>query len=342
MHALAPTAVQSVETMTDQEKVDLVSGDGLWKTFPIDRLDIPSITMTDGTYGVRYSIEQIDGDGPAENAFAAFLGVVNQRTGLIGEFGKSKPATCFANGSSIGCSWNVELAYRMGTALAVECKSLGVHLLLGPGVNIRRTPLAGRGYEYYAEDPVLMSDLASAIIRGLQDHGVGAALKHFACNNSEIQRTTMDSVVETRALREVYLRSFERTVRMSDPWAVMSSYNLLNGIQAAQNHWLLTTGLRDEWGYSGAVMSDWHGIKDRPASLMAGNDLDMPESKARKSDLLRRCRTAGYQGRRSIEPASGSSNSSVGPDRTSKAPATATLLLITVSRGRLPRNRSYC
>ncbi len=286
MNALAPTAAQIVAKMTDQEKVDLVSGDGLWKTCAIERLGIPAITMTDGTYGVRYSIEQIDQDIKDEDALAAFLDVVNQRTGLLSEFGRSKPATCFPNGSSVGCSWNVDLAYRMGTALAVECQLLGIHVLLGPGINIRRTPLAGRGYEYYAEDPILMSDLASALIRGLQDHGVGAALKHFACNNSEVQRNTMDSVVEMRALREIYLLGFERTIRMSDPWSVMSSYNLLNGLQTAEHPWLLTTVLREEWGYSGTVMSDWHGIKNRPASLMAGNDLDMPESKARKAELM--------------------------------------------------------
>ncbi|MEF2074174.1 glycoside hydrolase family 3 C-terminal domain-containing protein [Consotaella sp. CSK11QG-6] len=197
-----------------------------------------------------------------------------------------KPATCFPNGSAFACSWDVDLAYELGTALARECRAMNVHLLLGPGINIRRTPLGGRSYEYYSEDPVVSGELAGSVITGLQDHGVGASLKHFACNNSEVERTTMDSVVEERALREIYLAGFRRAIEKGRPWTVMSSYNRLNGVQAAENRWLLQRVLRDEWGYDGLVVSDWHGIKDRPASLLAGNDLDMPESSTRKRDLL--------------------------------------------------------
>lgn len=273
-------------SLTLDEKVALVSGHGLWRTAPITRLGIPAIIMTDGTYGVRYSIEQIDGG--EGNQLEQFFAVVNQRENEVGgsEFGTSKPATCFPNGSSLGCSWDEDLSYELGAALAQECQSLGVQLLLGPGINIRRTPLAGRAYEYYSEDPYLAADIAASVIRGLQDNGVGASLKHFACNNSEVERTTMDSVVDDRALREIYLKGFERAIAKSDPWTVMSSYNRLNGVQAAENGWLLNDLLRGEWGYQGCVLSDWHGIKDRPASLRAGNDLDMPESKLRKR-LLR-------------------------------------------------------
>jgi len=276
-----------IAEMTDEEKVALLTGHRMWKTEAIERLGIPHTVMTDGTYGVRYSIQQIDNDQAGGQDFSAFLSVVNQRASHVEiAWGTMKQATCFPNGSSIGCSWDVDLAHRLGEALAKECQEFGVHLLLGPGINIRRTPLGGRSYEYYSEDPFVSGDFAAGVINGLQENGVGASLKHFACNNSEVERTTMDSVVEERALREIYLRGFERAIGKSDPWTVMSSYNSLNGVQAAENHWLLTKVLRDEWGYEGLVVSDWHGIKDRPASLAAGNDLDMPESETRRSDLL--------------------------------------------------------
>ncbi|MGN7754582.1 beta-glucosidase family protein [Sinorhizobium sp. 22678] len=277
-----------LDQMTPEEKVALVSGQGLWRTATNYRLNIPEILMTDGTYGVRYSIDQIEGPQDSDSQLASFLSVVNAdpSRGVEGAFGATRPATCFPNGSSFGCSWDVDLAYELGEALAVECQAFGVHILLGPGINIRRTALAGRSYEYYGEDPVVSGDIAAAVINGMQDNGVGASLKHFACNNSEVQRTTMSSDVEERALREIYLKGFERAIRKSNPWTVMSSYNRLNGVQAAENRWLLTEVLRDEWGYDGLVMSDWHGIKDRPASLNAGNDLDMPESGARKQELL--------------------------------------------------------
>ncbi|SEQ54054.1 beta-glucosidase [Devosia sp. YR412] len=275
-----------IGAMTLDEKIQLVSGRHMWKTAAIERLDIPSIVMTDGTYGVRYSVDQIDGDQPGGQDFAAFLSVVNQKAnGVEIAFGTINSATCFPNGSSVACSWDLELLREMGDALGLECQEYGVGLLLGPGINIRRTPLGGRSYEYYSEDPMLTGDLAAALINGLQGQGVGASLKHFAANNSEIERTSMDSLVEERALREIYLRSFERAIAQSRPWTVMTSYNVLNGVQASESPWLLSTVLRDDWGYDGLVVSDWHGIKDRAASLTAGNDLDMPESGKRKQDL---------------------------------------------------------
>lgn len=276
-----------IAEMTDEEKVALLAGHRMWKTQTIERLGIPHTVMTDGTYGVRYSIPQIDEDQAGGQDFSAFLSVVNQRADHVQiAWGQIKLATCFPNGSSIGCSWDVDLARRLGEALAAECQEFGVHLLLGPGINIRRTPLAGRSYEYYAEDPVLTGDFSAAVITGLQENGVGASLKHFACNNSEVERTTMDSVVDERALREIYLKGFERAIKQSSPWTVMSSYNRLNGVQAAEDPWLLTEVLREDWGYDGLVVSDWHGIKDRPASLVAGNELDMPQSETRSRDLL--------------------------------------------------------
>ncbi|MBI1218624.1 MAG: glycosyl hydrolase [Rhodobacteraceae bacterium] len=274
--------------MTLEEKVGFLSGAGMWRTAAIGRLGIAPIVMTDGTYGVRYSIPQIDGNQRGGEDLDAFLSVVSQRASDVTiAWGEMKSATCFPNGSAMGNSWDVALMGRLGELLGQECRALGVHLLLGPGINLRRTPLAGRAYEYYSEDPLLTGKLAGAVIRGLQSQGVGASLKHFAANNSEIERTTMDSVIDARALREIYLKGFEIAVTEAEPWTVMSSYNRLNGVQAAENSWLLDEVLRREWGYDGVVVSDWHGIKDRPASLRAGNDLDMPESPLRKADLLR-------------------------------------------------------
>ncbi|MBM6551020.1 beta-glucosidase [Marinomonas ostreistagni] len=281
-----------ISQMTTDEKVAFLSGKALWKTTPFAHLGIPSATMTDGTYGVRYSSEQIDDD--ANWTISDFLNVVHQSADDQGEqkkgsealFGQTLPATCFPNGSALACSWDTELVYQMGQALAHECQALGVDILLGPGINLRRTPLSGRGYEYYSEDPVVSGELAAALINGMQDEGVGASLKHFACNNSEFRRTEMDSIVDARTLHELYLAGFKRAIDKSNPWTVMSSYNRLNGEQTSQSHTLLTQILREQWGYNGLVMSDWYGIKDRPASLLAGNDLSMPEVQRDKRDLL--------------------------------------------------------
>ena len=290
-----------VNQMTAAEKADLLSGRGLWKTATIERLGIASILMTDGAYGVRYSTTQIDAGDSDDNSLQGFLALVNQQADEAGSmFGTTRPATCFPNGNLLGCSWDVDLAYRMGAALAAECQLFGVHLLLGPGINTRRTPLAGRAYEYYSEDPVINGEIAAALIRGMQDNGVGASLKHFACNNSEIERTTTSSDVDERALREIYLAGFERAIEKGKPWTVMSAYNPVNGLHATQNSWLLTTVLRQEWGYDGLVLSDWHAIRDRPASLKAGTDLDMPESKPRKTQLLAAI-DAGGIGRETID-----------------------------------------
>lgn len=287
-----------IAAMTAEEKVDLLSGKGLWRTATFPRFGIDDFIMTDGTYGVRYSTSQIE---HGENwSFTDFINVVNQNAGETTEqaeaadqkggsealFSQSKPATCFPNGSSMACSWDLDLVYQMGQALGRECQDMGVGLLLGPGINIRRTPLAGRGYEYYSEDPIVSGEIAGALINGLQDEGVGASLKHFACNNSEYRRTEMDSIVDERALREIYLSGFKRAIDRSQPWTLMSSYNILNGTQTSHHHWLLTEVLRNEWQYDGLVMSDWYGIKDRPASLLAGNDLAMPETKRDKIELL--------------------------------------------------------
>lgn len=285
-----------IAAMNAEEKVALLTGSGLWRTASLPQHGIDDIVMTDGTYGVRYSSAQIDGN--EKWSMDDFISVITQtadranaeepaaKGGSEALFSASLPATCFPNGSSLACSWDIDLVYQMGQALGRECQHMGVGILLGPGINIRRTPLAGRGYEYYAEDPVVSGDIAAALINGLQDEGVGASLKHFAANNSEYRRTEMDSIIEERALREIYLAGFQRAIAKSQPWTVMSSYNRLNGVQTSQDPFLLTQVLRDEWGYDGLVMSDWYGIKDRPASLMAGNDLAMPETRRDKQTLL--------------------------------------------------------
>ena len=194
-----------IQSMSMEEKVDLVSGQGLWRTAVNYRLNIPETVMTDGTNGVRYSADQIDRRDATANGFSQFLEVLNKPRSESGEqtFGSTKPATVFPSGSCMGCAWDEELLYLMGRTLAAECQHYGVNMLLGPGVNIRRTPLAGRAYEYHSEDPLLNGALGAALINGLQDHGVGASLKHLACNNSEIERTTMSSDVDDRALREI-------------------------------------------------------------------------------------------------------------------------------------------
>ncbi|MFA1563148.1 beta-glucosidase [Aliivibrio fischeri] len=271
----------SLKSMSLKEKVELLNGSGLWKIPTIESLGNPEFVMTDGTYGVRYNTGQVEGG--KDWCLEGFLEVVNQKADE--SYGYSESATCFPNGSSLGCSWDKELVFKMGEALAKECQYFGVNLLLGPAINIRRTPLAGRGYEYYSEDPVVSGDLAAALINGLQTNHVGACLKHFACNNSEFKRTEMDSIVDTRALREIYLHGFERAVEQSSPWALMSSYNKLNGTYTSQNSWLLDSVLREEWGYEGVVVSDWYGIKDRGSALLAGNDLAMPESEYNKKNL---------------------------------------------------------
>ncbi len=279
-------APELLASMTAAEKAAFLSGNGMWKSARLQRLGIDPVVMTDGTYGLRYDIAQIDGELAPGEELDAFLNTVNQRASEIEDAaGEIKPATCFPNGSALGNSWDTALMEELGILLGRECRSLGVDLLLGPGINIRRTPLAGRAYEYYSEDPFLAGKLSASVIRGIQSQGVGASLKHFACYNCENERMTMDSIVDERALREIYLKGFEIAVRESRPWTVMSSYNLLNGVEASQNHWLLTEVLRDEWGFDGLVVSDWNAIKDRPASLMAGCDLDMPQSPRRIARL---------------------------------------------------------
>ena len=239
-----------IEKMTLEEKISMLAGADLWHTAAIERLGIPAIKMTDGPHGNR----TIDNDDPLRRL----------------------PATCYPTGVSMGASWNPDLIHRLGRALAEETKSKGCDILLGPCINIQRSPLAGRNFESFSEDPYLVSRIAVAYVGGVQSRGIGASVKHFACNNSEFERFTMSSELSERALREIYLPGFKATVQECQPWTVMSSYNKINGTWAAENKYLLTDILKEEWGFEGFVVSDWWGTNSTVPSANAGLDLEMP------------------------------------------------------------------
>ena len=246
------SAKELVSRMTLEEKAFLLTGDGWWATYRIDRLGIPSISITDGPHGVRKG----------------------QGAGLV----KSVPATCFPTASALASSWNSELMRRVGVALGLESQASDVQILLGPGVNMKRSPLGGRNFEYFSEDPLLAGKMAAAYIEGVQSQGVGTSLKHYAVNNQEFERMATNSNVDERTLNEIYLPAFEIAVKEAQPWTVMSAYNLVNGVYASEHKHLLQDILRDKWGFTGFVVSDWGGVNDRVESLRAGTDLEMPGS----------------------------------------------------------------
>jgi beta-glucosidase len=243
--------------LTLEEKATLVSGSGFWHTRAIGRVDLPSIMVSDGPHGLRKQ------PGPGDHVGA----------------GRSVPATCFPTAGALGSSWDVDLVQEVGAAIATEARAQGVSVVLGPGINIKRSPLCGRNFEYLSEDPVISGVLGAALVHGIQSQGVGTSLKHFAVNNQETDRLRVSAVVDERTLREIYLAGFERVVRDGSPWTVMCSYNRINGVYASQDRWLLTDLLRDEWGFDGLVMSDWGAVDDPVAAVAAGLDLEMPSSK---------------------------------------------------------------
>lgn len=245
-----------ISQMTLKEKASLCSGKDFWHLKSIERLGLPEIMVCDGPHGLR-----------KQNA-------ENKKVGI----GNSYPATCFPTAVTTACSWDRDLIYKMGQALAEECLQHGVSVLLGPGVNMKRSPLCGRNFEYFSEDPELAGEMGAAFIAGVQSKGIGTSLKHFAGNSQEMKRMTSNSIIDERALREIYLRAFEKAVKKSQPWTVMNAYNLLNGTYCSENDWLQNKVLRDEWGFRGAVVSDWGAVNDRVAGLNAGNDLEMPSS----------------------------------------------------------------
>ncbi len=245
-----------VSQMTLEEKASLCSGKDFWNLKGIERLGLPSIMITDGPHGLRKQMGEADNLGINESA----------------------PATCFPPACTTACSFDEELAKEIGEALGEECRQEGISVLLGPGANIKRSPLCGRNFEYFSEDPYLTGQMSAAMITGMQSKGVGASIKHFAANNQEQYRMTSNSVVDERALREIYMRAFEIAVKKSQPWTVMCSYNRVNGTYASENQWLLGDVLRDEWGFEGAVVSDWGATNKRVKALAAGMEIEMPYS----------------------------------------------------------------
>ncbi|WP_327330245.1 glycoside hydrolase family 3 C-terminal domain-containing protein [Streptomyces sp. NBC_01208] len=241
-------------SLSTRQQAALGSGADFWSTKKVG--DIPSLVLTDGPHGVRRQVGASD-----------HLGIA-----------ASEPATCFPPAVGLGQSWDAELTGEVGAALGVESRALGVDVLLGPGVNIKRDPRCGRNFEYYSEDPYLSGRLAASWVRGLQGTGVGASLKHFAANNTEHDRMRSSSDIAPRPLREIYLRAFQHVVQQAQPWTVMCSYNRVNGTYASENRWLLTGVLRDEWGFDGVVVSDWGAVQDRVKAVAAGLDLEMPGS----------------------------------------------------------------
>lgn len=241
-----------IERMSLEEKAALCTGANVWQTVAVEHVDIPTMTVSDGPHGVRRIA-----DPTAQKS-------------------ETLAATCFPTASALAASWDVELLRKVGEALGDECIALDVDILLGPGNNMKRSPLCGRNFEYYSEDPFLGGELAASFITGVQSKGVGTSLKHYVANNQETDRFVVDAVVDERALREVYLAGFERAVKQGKPWTVMCAYNRLNGIYCSQHPRTLTHILRDEWGFEGFVVSDWGAVHDRVAALAAGLELEMP------------------------------------------------------------------
>ncbi len=251
--------IQSIiSQMTLEEKAALCTGASPWTTTPVERLGVPELIVSDGPHGVRRV--------PDVNSLAIH----------------SLPATCFPTASCLAATWDVDLIRKLGEALAEECIALNVDVLLGPGANMKRSPLGGRNFEYFSEDPYLAGEMAANFINGVQSRGVGMSLKHYAANNQEFQRFSISAEVDERTLREIYLPAFEKAVKEAKPWTVMCSYNKVNGTFASEHHYLLTDILKKEWCFEGLVVSDWGAVRDRVAALKSGLDLEMPGPQDRR------------------------------------------------------------
>lgn len=246
--------VAQVRDLTHLERAAVLSGATVWETRSVPRVGLRALNLSDGPHGIRKQVGSSD-----------HLGI-----------NASQPATCFPTAATVANSWDVELAEQIGAALGAEAAARGVDVVLGPGLNIKRSPLCGRNFEYFSEDPYFSGKLAAAYVRGIQSQGVAASPKHFAANSQELRRMASDSVIDERTLREIYLTAFEIVVREGDPWAIMSSYNRVNGTYAHENSHLLKDILRDEWNFDGAVISDWGGSNDAVSAVAAGGTLEMP------------------------------------------------------------------
>lgn len=253
-----------VNELTLEEKASLCSGADFWHTKAIDRLNIPAAMVSDGPHGIRKQESLTDHMGVAESIKA------------IG----------FPTASAMACSFDRDLLHKVGDALGEECVAEDLAVLLGPGINMKRSPICGRNFEYYSEDPVVAGELGAAFVNGVQEHGVGTSLKHFAANNQEWRRMSISAEIDERTLREIYLAAFETVVKKAQPWTIMCSYNRINGVYSCENDWLLNKVLRDEWGFEGLVMTDWGAMDERVPSLKAGLDLEMPDCHGETDKLI--------------------------------------------------------
>lgn len=260
-----------VQEMTLEEKCYLLSGKDFWQTRSVERLGIPNVTLSDGPHGVRKQ------EGASD------------QLGLNG----SIPATCYPTAATIANSWDPELGEEIGEHLGIEAGAQDVCVLLGPGMNIKRSPLCGRNFEYFSEDPYLAGKMAAGYIRGIQSKGVGACPKHFAANSQELRRMASDSVMDERTLREIYLTGFEIAVKEAAPRSIMTSYNRINGVYANENEHLLQEILRDEWGFDGFAVSDWGASNDHTAGVAAGSHLEMPTTGGDSDEELIRAVRSG-------------------------------------------------
>ena len=262
------TAVKDIiKKLTLDEKCALCSGVTNWNTTPISRLNVPTIVVSDGPHGLRREQENPD---------------------VANIMQESRPATCFPPAVTLASSWDREIAAKVGSAIAEECIDQEVEVVLGPGVNIKRDPRCGRNFEYFSEDPYLAGEMGASYVNGVQKHNVGTSLKHFCANSQEYKRMTIDSVVDERTMREIYLPAFENTVKKAQPYTIMCSYNRINGEYAADNKYVLTDILRDEWGFAGIVLSDWGATNDRVKGILAGMDLEMPTSNGERDKLIKK------------------------------------------------------
>ncbi|MCP4601453.1 MAG: glycoside hydrolase family 3 protein, partial [Proteobacteria bacterium] len=243
-----------ISQMTVEEKASLCSGSDFWYLKEIERLGIPSIMVTDGPHGLRKQIGESDQL----------------------ELTDSVPATCFPTASALAATWDRELLHQVGVALGEECRENKVGVILGPGVNIKRSPLCGRNFEYFSEDPYLSGEIAKSYIRGVQSQGIGTSMKHYAVNNQEYRRMIIDAIIDERALREIYLSGYEIAVKEAQPWTVMCAYNKVNGVYCSEHQYLMTDILKEEWGHKGLVVTDWGAMNERVQGLVAGIELEMP------------------------------------------------------------------
>ena len=265
---------QLLARMTLEEKVSLLSGNGFWWTKGVERVGLPSVMLTDGPHGLRK--QRPAGEG-------------NDHLGL----NDSVESTCFPTAAGLACSFDRSLMHLLGETLGDECQAEDVAVLLGPGANIKRSPLCGRNFEYFSEDPYLSGEMAAAHIRGVQSKHVGTSLKHYALNNQEHRRMSVDVSVDERALREIYLASFEGAVKGGKPWTVMCSYNKVDGVYASENPFLLTQVLRGEWGFDGFTVTDWGACADHVKGVLAGMDLMMPATGTWQDEALVQAVRAG-------------------------------------------------